>query len=84
MTTASLPERLRAFGADLTFFLAGALWSLIGWAWTDKENRRWPLHLTLLTNWRRCRSKTASQSLILACVLKTTSPPSSPPFGIRR
>jgi hypothetical protein len=40
MTRASLPERLRMFGADLTFLLLGALWSLIGWAWTDKENRR--------------------------------------------
>jgi len=39
MTTANLPERLRAFGADLTFLLLGALWSLIGWAWTKKETR---------------------------------------------
>jgi hypothetical protein len=40
MTRASLPERLGAFGADLTHLLLGALWSLIGWAWTDKENSR--------------------------------------------
>jgi hypothetical protein len=40
MTRASLPERLRAFGADLTFLLLGALWSLIGWAWPKMENRR--------------------------------------------
>ena len=40
MTRASLPERLRMFGADLTHLLLGALWSLIGWAWTNKETRR--------------------------------------------
>jgi hypothetical protein len=29
-TRATLTERLRAFGADLTFLLLGVLWSLIG------------------------------------------------------